>query len=134
MSEEKIIKIAWLCIRDRRVLFARSYGKELFYTVGGKPENGETDTGTLCREVEEEASVRLILDSIEYLNTFQSQADGKAQGVHVEIRCYQADFIGTLLPANEIEELAWFSSCDMHRTTPTGKLVLDWLKSQGYID
>ncbi|MFT6248830.1 MAG: hypothetical protein ACJAZQ_002039 [Cognaticolwellia sp.] len=39
----EIDKLAWLYIREGKILSARSKNKELFYIPGGKREKGESD-------------------------------------------------------------------------------------------
>ena len=51
--------LAWVYVRDGRVLKVRPRGKEVFYFPGGKREPGESDAEALVREVAEEVSVRL---------------------------------------------------------------------------
>jgi 8-oxo-dGTP pyrophosphatase MutT (NUDIX family) len=127
---ETIDKLSWVYIQNRKVLFVRSRGKDLFYHPGGKREKGETDEQTLIREVNEELSVDLIPETIQYLETFTAQADGKPNGVMVKVTYYAADFRGRLQPSAEIEEMAWFTSQDMNKTSATGKLFLAWLKER----
>ncbi|MFA0122432.1 NUDIX hydrolase, partial [Vibrio sp. 10N.261.48.A2] len=38
-----IDKLAWIFIKDGKLLMVRSKGKELFYLPGGKREAGESD-------------------------------------------------------------------------------------------
>jgi 8-oxo-dGTP pyrophosphatase MutT (NUDIX family) len=131
----KIIdKIGWLLVKDHKVLVVRSRGKYTFYTPGGKRESGESDEQALVREIREELGVELAPETIRYLETFEAQAHGKPEGVNVSIKNYSAEYSGTLTPTSEIEELAWFTSADTERTSPTGQLSLEWLKKQGLID
>ena len=129
-----IDKLAWVCIQNKKVLYVRSKGKDTFYNPGGKREQGESDVQALIREIKEEVNVDLVPQTIKYLETFKAQAHGKPEGVFVEIKCYSGDCEGVLKPSAEIEELTWFSSVDMQRTSPTGKLVLTWLREQNLID
>ena len=131
---DPIDKLAWTCIQDRKVLFARSKNKDLFYNPGGKREVNETDAEALMREIKEELNVDLISSTIKYLTTFKAQAHGKPEGVLVEIKCYTAGYNGTIVPSSEIEEVAWFTSADMNRTSPTGQLTLHWLREQNLVD
>ena len=134
MSGVKIIdKLTLLYVKDKRVLFVRSSGKEIFYTVGGKREAIETDEEALIREVKEEIGVDLITDTIKYLNTFTDKADGKENTI-VKLTCYSADFTGTPTPNSEIEEIGWLNTKDKEKTSPTGVLVLDWLHDRELID
>lgn len=129
-----IDKIAWVEVRDRKALYLRSKGNDVFYNPGGKREGSESDAGALIRELREELTVAVLPETIEYLATFSAQAHGKPEGTLVEIACYAARVEGNLSPAAEIEEMAWFTSADRERTTATGKLILDWLKEQDFID
>ena len=44
-----IDKVAWILVRDGRVLSTRSRGKSVWYIPGGKREAGESDLETLAR-------------------------------------------------------------------------------------
>ncbi len=131
---ETIDKLAWVHLQDRKALFVRSKGKDVFYNPGGKREAGESDQQALVREIKEELKVDLLPDSIVYLDTFAAQAHGKPAGTKVEIKCYSADFEGELKPGAEIEELAWLDSTDTDKTSATGQLTLSWLKEQDKVD
>jgi len=129
-----IDKLAWICIQDRKVLFVRTKGKDLFYTVGGKREGQETDEQALLREVQEEVDVSLVSGTITYLATFKAQAHAQPEGVMVQLKCFTADYQGDLKPSAEIVELIWLSSADKDKTTTPGAMVLDWLKEHDLID
>ncbi len=129
-----IDKLAWVLQQDRKVLYVRSKGKELFFNPGGKREGEETNEQALIREIKEELNVDLVQNTIKYMETFTAQAAGKPEGVVVEIKCYTAEHAGTLAPTSEIEELAWFTSDDMNRTSATGQLILKYLKDNNLID
>lgn len=126
-----IDKIAWMPVRDRKVLFARSKGQTLFYCAGGKREKGESDPEALIREVREEVAVELDVDTIEHIHTFIGPSH---TGGQMSMACYEAAHIGELTPSNEVEEIAWFTTTDKHRTTPMGCMILDWYKEQNLID
>ena len=129
-----IDKVAWIQIQNKKVLLARSRGNDTFYFPGGKREAGESDIQTLLREIKEEVSVDIMPETIKYLNTFKTQAHGRAEGVMLETKYYSGDFMGQLKPQAEIEELAWYDSKDMENLSEMGKLVFEWLKSQDLID
>ena len=131
----KIIdKLAWLHIEDKKLLAARSHGKDLFYIPGGKRELGESDQQALTREIKEEVSVDIVADSIKYAERFSAQADGKGAGVMVKLTCYYADYIGELTPDSEIEELRLLSSADKKLCSKATVAAIDWLKEQGVIE
>lgn len=129
-----IDKLAYIYIKDKKILSTRSKGKDAWYIPGGKREQGETDQEALIREVKEELSVDLKSETIQYLDTFKAQAHGKPEGVMVQMTCYTADFIGELEPAAEIEEMAWLDSAvDYALLSPVDRIIFDYLKEKGLI-
>lgn len=131
--KKEIDKLAWLYIRNGKLLSARSKGKELFYLPGGKRESGESDEQALIREIQEEVSVDLIPSSIKYVETFKAQADGKDDGTMVQLTCYFADFEGELSPAAEIETIEFLGYEDKSSCSLASLYVMDWLKDQALI-
>ena len=129
-----IDKLAWIHIVDRKVLITRSTGKDTYYIPGGKREEGETDEQALIREVKEELSVDLQSDQLEFVQVFEAQAHGKAEGVIVKMTCYSGPYTGELEADSEIEEVAWFAYADKAKSSPVDNLIFDWLKEQDLID
>ncbi len=130
----EIDKLAWLHIKDKQLLGARSKGKSAWYMPGGKREIGESDEQALVREIREELSVDLAPASLEYAGVFEAQADGKPEGTRVRMTCYFADFTGTIKAAAEIDEVAWLTCNDKTKCSATARKVLDWLKTEGRIE
>ncbi|MFN7097177.1 MAG: NUDIX hydrolase [Gammaproteobacteria bacterium] len=128
---QEIDKLAWLYVKDQRLLVARSKGQATFYIPGGKRETRESDQAALIREIKEELSVDLIPTTIVYIETFTAQAHEKPNRMPVKITCYQAEFIGTIEASTEIEEIAWLSYQDKTRCSPVTQLIMDWLKAKG---
>lgn len=128
-----IHKLAWLYFENRKVLFVRTRGKDLAYNVGGKKEEGESDEQCLIREVKEEVDVELIPSTIKYFHTFSGPSHGNESDTIVEMKCFSANFVGTLKPSSEIEELVWLASSDMDKTTLAGHKILDYLKEKDLI-
>lgn len=128
-----IDKLAWVLIRNGKLLTVRSKGKELFYLPGGKRELGETDEQALVREINEELSVELVANSIKYMDTFIAQADGKAAGVSVKLTCYFSEYTGTLQPDAEIEELKFVGSNDESECSLATIVALKWLEKNALL-
>lgn len=126
-----IDKVAWTPVRDRKLLFARSKNQTLFYNVSGKRKPRENDFSALLREVREEVGVALLIPSVRFLRSFSGET---LDGVPLQILCYDAKYVGEFTTGHEVEELAWFTSGDKHRTTPMGGKILDWFKAQKLID
>lgn len=127
VSKSFIDKLAWVHVKDGKILMTRSRGKDVWYIGGGKRESGEADEQALIREVKEEFSVDMMPETIRHLGTFEAQAHGKPEGTMVRMTCYTGEYRGTLAPASEIEELAWFTYGDRERTAPVDKIIFDWL-------
>ena len=132
-----IDKLAWMHFAEvegkRSVLFARSHGENLFYCPGGKREGDETDEIALIREVLQETCGVLIPETIKHMHTFVGPAH-KQPDAELQMKCYTARHQSELRPASEVDELAWFTTADMHRTTVMGQEILSWLHEQGLID
>ena len=80
---KEIDKIAFIYLKNGKILSSLSKGKDTYYIPGGKRENNETDEETLIRECKEELSIEIKKDTLNYYGTFKAQAHGKAEGVIV---------------------------------------------------
>ncbi len=129
-----IDKLSLLIIKDRKVLYARSFNKDKWYTPGGKRESGETDEQALVREIKEELSIDIIPSTIKYYGVFEAQAHGKPEGTMVRITCYTGEFTGKIAASNEIEEVKYFTTSDREISSVTGQLILDDLQAKNLID
>ena len=129
-----IDKLAWIEVRDRKVLETRNFGKDTWYIPGGKRIEGETDEKALIREIREELSVDLIPETIEYYGTFEAPAHGKKEGVCVRMLCYTAEYKGTLKPGHEVEKMDWFLYEKKEMTSLVDHLIFDDLKKKDLID
>ena len=125
-----IDKVAFLYLKDRKILSTRSKGKDKYYIPGGKREAGETDIETLVREVKEELSVDIIESSAKFYGVFEAQAHGKAEGVVVKMTCYTAEYTGELKADSEIAEIVWLTMADIEEVSPVDKLIFADLKGK----
>ena len=130
---EVIHKSAWVHVVDRKMLFLRSKGKDIFYLPGGKPEEGESAEEALVREIKEEARVDLLKSSIKKVMEFALPAHGRVN-TEVKIEAYTADYQGEIVATSEIEEIGWFDSTEEVLVPPAGKVILRWLKEQNLVD
>lgn len=135
MTDSNFIdKIVLLHIKDRKVLMARSVGKDKFYMPGGKREEGETDLQTLVRESKEEMDINVLVETVKYWNTFVAQAHGKPEGIMVKTICYTAEFDGIPKASNEIEELAYLGFDRREDVGGVAQTIFDDLKGKNMID
>ena len=128
-----IDKLAFIHIKEKRLLITRSRGKDTYYIPGGKREGVETDQEALVREVKEELDVDLHPETITFFGQFEAQAHGKPAGTMVRMLCYTASFAGEIRPASEIEEVRWFQYADKEQSSPVDHLIFDYLKEQDLI-
>lgn len=121
----KIIdKIAFLYLKDGKILSTLSKGKDTYYIPGGKREGNETDEETLIRECKEELTIDILKNTIKYYGTFEAQAHGHDKGVIVKMTCYQAEFFGELIPNSEIEEIKWLDYSNLNvKISPVDQLI-----------
>ncbi|QUA52173.1 NUDIX hydrolase [Aristaeella lactis] len=128
-----IDKVAYLYLKDGKILSTRSKGKDKYYIPGGKREGNETDIETLVREVKEELSVDIIEDSATFYGIFEAQAHGKEDNKKIKMTCYMADYIGQLQADSEIAEIVWLTTDDMENISQVDKLVFTDLKEKGLL-
>jgi len=128
-----IDKIAFLYLKEGKILSTRSKGKDAYYIPGGKREGDESDIDTLVREIKEELSVDILADTAKLYGVFSAQAHGKSEGVVVQMTCYMADFSGDIKADNEIEEIRWLTMDDMDIISPVDKLIFTQLNKEGLL-
>ncbi|PXX58740.1 NUDIX domain-containing protein [Nocardia tenerifensis] len=122
-------------VRDRRLLQARSIGKEVFYMAGGKIDPGETPELALHREVREELGVGVV--SFDRLGVFEAEAYGHSSGTRLHMTCFTAELDGEPEPTSEIAELRYFTVREyagMDHVAPGSMLVFRRLHELGVID
>jgi 8-oxo-dGTP diphosphatase len=100
-------KIGLALTEDSRLLTVRKRGGTLFILPGGKPQGAESDEDTLRREVREELSCDLVLETLQWIGEFvDEEADNP--GRTVQVRVYSAEIEGEPHASSEIEEIRWF--------------------------
>lgn len=134
MNKNYIDKLAFIFIKDRKILVTLSQGKNAWYIPGGKREKQESDIETLTREVKEELSVDLKPETINYYGTFEAQAHGRPVGIKVRMTCYLANFDGTLKANSEIEKIDFFDSATKAHLSPVDYLIFANLQEKNLID
>lgn len=128
-----IDKLAYIDLKDKKVLMTLSRGKDTWYIPGGKREGTETDQEALTREVKEELLVDLIPDTIQYYGTFEAQAHGKPEGVIVRMTCYTGKFTGTVAANAEIEKFEYFPYAKKPLGGPVDHIIFDDLHEKGLL-
>ncbi|TAH34073.1 NUDIX domain-containing protein [Candidatus Saccharibacteria bacterium] len=130
---EYIDKLALLYLKDGKLLYSLTRGKDTWYIPGGKREGSETDLQALKREIKEEMNVELDDTTITYYGTFEAQAHGKPEGVMVRMTCYTAEVIGKIEPTSEIEKLEYHGYADDIPKSPVDYLIIEDLHNKGLL-
>lgn len=132
---KEIDKIAFLYIKDGKILSTLSKGIDTYYIPGGKREGNESDEETLIRECKEELTIDIKKETIKYYGTFEAQAHGKAEGILVKMTCYMAEFDGELRPDSEIQEMTWLDYSNLNvKISPVDQLIFKDLYEKKLID
>ncbi|OGE64962.1 hypothetical protein A3I48_01700 [Candidatus Daviesbacteria bacterium RIFCSPLOWO2_02_FULL_36_7] len=131
-----IKKVALAVFKDKKMLQVRSKKHpEVFFTLGGKIEEGETDIECLKREVKEEIDCNIDEQSIKFLKEFEDVGHDK-DGDMVNIKMYEGKLIGIPKPSSEIAEIGYFDtkSDKKHLSVIAQRTIFPWLKFHGYIN
>lgn len=114
-----VITVAAVVFRDDRgrVLSVRKNGTSRFMLPGGKLESGESPDEAAVREIEEELGIRLGVDDLRLLGSFEAAAANEPGHL---VRSTVFTYAGAVEPvaSAEIADLRW-SSLDELRSDPS---------------
>ena len=122
------IEVVAAVIRKEEMIFAtqRGYGewKDWWEFPGGKMESGETPEEALKREIREELSAEISVD------TFLCTVEYDYPKFHLTMHCYLCSLLMEALHLNEHEAARWLSKekLDSVKWLPADVLVLTELK------
>jgi 8-oxo-dGTP pyrophosphatase MutT (NUDIX family) len=130
----QIDKLAWIELKDKSILLAKSFNKDIFYIPGGKRETAETDQQALLREIREELSVEIDQNTLTFIGVFVAQAHSQPAGTTVKMTCYSGKYSGQLQASAEIEKLRWFKYAEKNEVGEVDKLIFDYLHQNHLLD
>lgn len=133
MSKTFIDKLAFIRIKDRKVMLNWEKDKTVWILPGGKREPGETDIAALARELKEELLIELQPETVKYFAAYEGQAHGKEEGTRVRLTCYTGEYKGQIKPSHPVERVGWIDSREQKISIP-GRKMLDDLKAKDLID
>lgn len=134
MSMRVIFKVALAVFKDKKILQVRTKKQpEVFYTLGGKIEKGESDIDCIKREVKEELGCQVDETSLRFLKEFEDVAH---DGGILNVRLYEGKLIGKPKPSSEVVEIGYFdtSSDPKNLSVIAKRTIFPWLKEHGYIN
>ncbi|WP_433699669.1 NUDIX hydrolase [Nocardiopsis sp. CA-288880] len=132
-SPAVIDALAWVHVKDGRLLCVRTEGVDRFYLPGGKREPGESDEAAVAREANEEVGVVLRPGTLRPVTVIDELAYDKAPGTRVRLACYSAEHDGEPAAANEIAELAWIGFAERERCAPAVRRLVELLHAEGSV-
>lgn len=137
VSVMKIIKkVALAVFKDKKMLQVRT-GKqpEVFYTLGGKIDEGESEVECLKREVMEEIGCEVDEKSLKFLHEFEDVAHGKEETM-LNVRLYEGKLKDEPKPSSEVVEIGYFDtdSNPENLSVIAKRTIFPWLKVHGYIN
>ncbi len=130
-----IQKVALAVFKEKKILLVRSSKKdEVFYSLGGKIKEGESDIECLKREVFEEVGCSIDEKSLKFLQQFEGPAHGGKSGLNVKL--YGGQLIGEPKPSSEVFEIGYFdtNSPEKNLSEIARTQIFLWLKEKGYIN
>jgi 8-oxo-dGTP diphosphatase len=120
------IAAALLVREDGHTLLVRKRGTRSFMQPGGKIDPGETAQRALVRELNEELSITVDVNSLVPLGHFSAPAANEA-GLNVHADLFLVECDQSVRPEAEIEEIAWVTANvlpDFPLAPLTGSFVL----------
>lgn len=134
MEESALIyKVGLAFIQDKKILMARYKGNDIFYFIGGKLREGESEIDCLIRKIPDEIIATLIQGSAKFLGEFEDKADGR-EDTMLRMKLYEGKLLGAPKPNNDVEELRYFDTSDMNGLSVIAiNKIFPWLKEHGYI-
>jgi 8-oxo-dGTP diphosphatase len=91
---------------DEQLLIVRKKGSKAFILPGGKPEPGETEQETLCREIREELGCGVA--AAVFLGTFHDDV-AEMEATRVTVKLYAGQLVGSPRIDAELEEMVWIA-------------------------
>ena len=130
MTNAIIRKIAGCLIKDNKLLVVRKKGKEIYTSLGGRPEAGETEEETLRREVKEEIDCDVTASA--YVGTFEEKA--VFDDAIVQLVTYIIEVKGTpRITDSELEEFIWVTADEPRLADGLKKHIVPVLVQKGLL-
>lgn len=125
--------VAWVHVRENRLLTVRARGRDLLYLPGGKTEPDESPAEAVAREVGEELGLRLRPADFAELGTVVTEPHDQPRYTSVRMVCFTAPYDGPLQAAAEVDELRLVSPAERELLAPASAAALDLALAHGLL-
>jgi 8-oxo-dGTP pyrophosphatase MutT (NUDIX family) len=131
-----IHKVAAIVIEDNKLFMVRKRQKDSWTSLGGRPEEGETEEGALSREVKEE--VNCAAEIWKKIGDFEAPA-AHDEDATVKLSCYLVKLHGTVeVVDHELAEAGFigkdYREKGMKLASITEEQLIPYLKKEGLLD
>ena len=105
-------RIVAIIIKDNKLLLVKGKGWPELWTPGGKIEEGESEEGTLKRELKEE--INLDLQNMTFFKKYFYK-NPYVEGTMTETKCFIVEVKGEPKADKEIDSIIWYSKEDFEK-------------------
>lgn len=127
-SPEIMEILAWVHLKDQRILMIKKRDQQTYSTPGGSKENGKSDASVLFNILKEALKIELHLPSLYYIGIFEAHADSQAPNIIDRKTYYSSSYTGHFSLGSEVLEMAWMNYGDREKVSEADKLIFDFLK------
>jgi 8-oxo-dGTP diphosphatase len=105
----QIHKAGGIILKERKLLVAKSVGKDFYVAPGGKLDLNETSRDALIRELKEEFAIEVLDSDLEEFGTFYAEAAGKDNQL-LRMDVFIVIAWNGEITNNERQDLLWINS------------------------
>lgn len=127
-------KSAFIMIKNKRILVARSDNNTIFFLPGGARNESECQKEALIREVKEELNLDIEPGSIRFIASFKSPTFEDPNNSDVILNCFTGKYKGLIRPSSEVKQIDWFTYKNRDKVSPADQKVFDYLKNFNLIE
>lgn len=123
MNNGDIYKSAGIVVKERKILVEKSFGKDFYFSPGGKLEKNETNKEALIRELFEEFRIKVRESDLEFFEHYDSPATGQEDRMlHMDVFIV-IKYKGEVTEGDGVESILWVNS-KTHSDVPIGSIIV----------
>ncbi len=132
-SSAIIDRIAWIYIREGKVLFLKGSDSIGYSLPGGARKPESSDAALLAGYLTQLLGIVAETEGITYLGTYESRLGALPPAAFIRQHCYAMPFSGTLQPASGLEGMHWIGYTDRAILSGADIKILEALYEKGLI-